>query len=296
MTATRRILFALLTAGALVALPEVVHGQVKADDVPREFQGVTVNERLNQSIPLDTPFKNERGENVTLRQYFQPGKPVILTLNYFKCPQLCTLTLNGLVNGLEDIEWTAGREFQIITISFNAAEGPDLASVKKDAYLTQYDRPEVESGWHFLTGTQDSIDAICSATGFGYRADGKGDFAHTSTIMFLTPRGTLSRYMNEVLFQPRDLRFALIEASQGTIGSPMDKFLLFMCYHYDPVSNSYAASAKKIMRLGGAVTVVAMLAGFVLLVRRGQAIPPVLAAADISHDQPPSVRSIEVRP
>jgi len=256
-------------AGGFVLLTPAARSQVQPGDVPREFEGVGITEKLDHTIPLDTAFKNEQGEYVTLRQYFQPGKPVILTLNYLRCPQLCTLTLNGMVDGLKEIEWAAGNEFQIVTISFNAEEGPDLARVKKDAYLTQYQKPSVKDGWHFLTGSQSSIDAICNATGFGYRADGKGDFAHTSTIMFLTPDGKLSRYMNDVRFEPRDLRFALIEASQGAIGSPMDKFLLFMCYHYDPKSNSYAASAIKIMRLGGVLTLLVMTAGLCVLWTRG---------------------------
>jgi protein SCO1/2 len=267
----RRLNFLSVLAACGVALlaTSAAFGQFNADDVPRELEGVGIDEKLNQLIPLDTPFKNELGADVTLRQYFQPGKPVILTLNYFRCPQLCTLTLNGMVDGLNEMEWAAGNEFQIVTISFNAEEVPELAKVKKDAYLTQYSKPSVKDGWHFLTGTQSSIDAICKATGFGYRPDGKGDFAHTSTIMFLTPDGKLSRYMNDVVFQPRDLRFALIEASQGAIGSPMDKFLLFMCYHYDPQSNSYAASAIKIMRLGGLLTVLVMAAGLCVLWSKG---------------------------
>jgi len=257
---------ALLAAcGVALLTSSSTRAQLQPGDVPAEFQGAGITEKLDQVIPLDTPFKNELGANVTLRQFFQPGKPVILTLNYFRCPQLCTLTLNGMVDGLKEIEWAAGNEFQIVTISFNAAEGHDLAKVKKDAYLTQYRKPSVKDGWHFLTGSQASIDAICEATGFGYRPDGKGDFAHTSTIMFLTPEGKLSRYINEVKFEPRDLRFALIEASQGAIGSPMERFLLFMCYHYDPKSNSYAASAIKLMRMGGALTVVLMAAGACLL-------------------------------
>lgn len=251
--------------------PHRAAAQSSDEQLPRELEGVGITEHLDEVIPLDLRFKNESGQDVALKDYFAPGKPVILTLNFFRCGMLCNLTLNGLVDGLNDIEWSAGKEFQILTVSFNPAEGPELADVKKRAYLTQYekDRATATAGWHFLTGDQANIDALCKAVGFGYRKLKDDDFAHSSTIMFLTPEGKLSRYMNDVVFQPRDLRLALVEASQGSIGSPMDKFLLYMCFQYDPNSNSYAASAMKIMRLGGAVTIVLMGAGFFMLWWRG---------------------------
>jgi len=254
---------ALWTAGAAAQSPYA------ADKKPAELEGVGIEEHLNQAIPLDLTFKDESGKDIKLGDYFKPGKPVILTLNYFRCPMLCTLTLNGLVDGLNDVEWSAGDQFEIVTVSFNPAESIDLAHAKKEAYLTQYKRVSAKEGWHFLTGDQANISALCKAVGFGYRKTSDDNFAHTSTIMFLTPDARLSRYMNDVQFQARDLKFALIEASQGAIGSPMEKFLLFMCYHYDPLSKSYAASAMKIMRLGGAVTVVLMAAGLGMLWWRG---------------------------
>jgi protein SCO1/2 len=236
-----------------------------AESVPRELEGVGITEHLNQTIPLDLEFKNESGQPVKLGELLKPGRPAILTLNFFRCAMLCNLTLNGMVNALNDVEWSAGQEFDIITISFNPNEGPQLADVKKRAYLTQYRRETARDGWHFLTGDQPSITALCKAVGFGYRQIAEDDFAHTSTIMFLTPDGRLSRYMNNVQFEPRDVRLALVEASEGAIGSPMDKFLLFMCYHYDPLKGSYAASAQKIMRLGGVVTVIGLAVGLSLL-------------------------------
>lgn len=266
---SNQFLLAVTIAAAALGGSARGQSQYSADEKPAELEGVGIDEHLNQAIPLDLRFADESGKDVKLGDYFKPGKPVILTLNYFRCPMLCTLTLNGLVDGLNDVEWSAGQQFEIVTVSFNPAEGPELAHAKKEAYLTQYKRASAKDGWHFLTGDQANIDALCKAVGFGFRKTSDGNFAHTSTIMFLTPDARLSRYMNDVQFQARDLKFALIEASQGAIGSPMDKFLLFMCYHYDPLSKSYAASAMKIMRLGGVVTVMLMAAGLGMLWWRG---------------------------
>lgn len=248
------------------ALTGLSGAQSLSEQTPPELQGVTVTEHLGDVVPLDLPFKDENGDETTLRSLLKFGRPVILTPVYYECPMLCNLTLNGLVDGLNQIELSAGRDFEIVSFSFNPKEQPKLAEVKKRAYLTQYKRESAKEGWHFLTGDEEHTKAMCDAIGFGYRYDPvKEEYAHTSTIMFLTPEGKLSRYMNDVKFEPRDLKFALIEASQGSIGSPMDKFLLFMCYHYDPQSKSYAASAIKIMRLGGAMTLVLMIVGFGVL-------------------------------
>jgi protein SCO1/2 len=254
--------------------------QLLADELPKELEGVGIVERLDQKIPLDLSFKDETGRTVVLSEYFKPGKPVILTINYYTCPMLCDETLKGMVNGLKDVEWSAGKEFTIVTVSMNPKEPSGLADLKKQAYLTLYERESAKDGWHFLIGDQANIDALCKATGFGYRYDAtSGDYAHTATIMFLTPEAKLARYINNVVFEPRDLRFALIEASQGAIGSPMDKFLLYMCFKYDPDADSYAASALKIMRLGGIVTVILLAGGLSILWWRGSRVqaPPLEA-------------------
>lgn len=256
-----------LAAGVTAADAQV---PLKADELPSELEGVGVTEHLGEIIPLELSFKDETGRDVTLNQLLAPGRPVILTLNYYRCPMLCTLTLNGMVDALNELEWSAGKEFDIITVSINPDEKPDLADVKKQAYLTQYKRESAKTGWHFLTGESMAIQRLAKATGFGYRYDPKsGDYAHTSTIMFVTPEGRLSRYLNDVKFEPKTVKLALIEASEGAIGSPMDKFLLFMCFHYDPLRGSYAASAQKIMQLGGAMTLVILAAGLGVLWLRG---------------------------
>lgn len=255
-----------------------------SDELPRELEGVGVFEKLNETAPLDIPFKDENGKDVALRDYLQPGKPIILTPVYYQCPMLCNLTLNGLVNGLNDIDLSAGKDFTIVTFSFNHNEQPKLAEVKRRAYLTQYKRESAKDGWHFLTGTEENIKKMCDGIGFGFKPDDSGEYAHTSTIIFLTPDGVIARYLNDVLFQPRDLQFALVESSQGKIGSAMDKFLVFMCFKYDPMKNSYAASAMKIMRLGGLVTVILVAAGLGFLWMRS----PRHSAADLSGFPPSS--------
>ena len=250
---------------------------VTAGDTPRQLEGVGITEHLGETIPLELTFTDETGKPVRLSDLFKPGRPVILTLNYYRCPMLCTLTLNGMVDALNELDWSAGKEFEIITVSINPDEGPDLADVKKQAYLTQY-KPKsgaggsdsVKAGWHFLTGDSHSIERLTKSVGFGYRFDPiTGDYAHTSTIMFVTPEGKLSRYINDVKFEPKTVKLALIEASEGAIGSPMDKFLLFMCFHYDPLRGGYAASAVKIMKMGGALTLVLLAAGVGVLWMRG---------------------------
>lgn len=262
----------LMTTGAMAQFTAspMEPQALTAKDLPRQLEGVGITEHLGEVIPLELTFTDESGHAGKLSEFFKPGRPVILTLNYYRCPMLCTLTLNGLVDALNELDWSGGKEFEIVTVSINPDEKPDLADVKKQAYLTQYKRESAKSGWHFLTGDARSIELLTKAVGFGYRFDPiSGDFAHTSTIMFVTPEGKMSRYMNDVKFKPRDVKLALIEASEGAIGSPMDKFLLFMCFHYDPQSGSYAASAVKIMKMGGALTAVLLAAGIGVLWLRG---------------------------
>jgi protein SCO1 len=235
-----------------------------SDELPKGLEGVGVTEKLGELAPLDIQFKDEQGKSVTLRDYIEPGKPIIVTPVYYNCPMLCTLTLNGLVNGLKEIDLTAGKDFTIVSYSINHEEEPELAEVKKRAYLTQYTRESVKDGWHFLTGSKESIQAMCDGVGFGFKPDGD-EFAHSSTIIFITPEGKIARYLNDMNFVGRDLKFALIETAQGAIGSPMDKMLLFFCYDYDPLANSYAASARKLMMLGGFVTVIVVFSGLMFL-------------------------------
>jgi protein SCO1/2 len=241
------------------------------DAMPPQLENVGVEEHLDAQLPLDLKFRDESGEVVTLGDYFgQDDQPVLLTPVYYRCPQLCTLVLNGLVNAMNAIEWTAGDDFRIVTYSFNPEEGPELAEVKKRAYMNMYTRPEAVDGWHFLTGDATTIDRLNETIGFrARRVEGSPDYAHAAAVVFCTPDGRISRYMNDVQFEPRDVRLALIESSEGSIGSPMEKFVLFMCYRYDPDANSYVASAWKIMRLGGLVTVILVAGSLAFLFLKG---------------------------
>lgn len=251
----------LACVAPLAAQPTVLPGQEAT-----EMEGVGIVQKLDEIVPSDLAFTNSKGEPVTIADFMGGEQPFILTLNYYRCPMLCSLTLNGMIDGLRELDWSAGEQFQIVTVSIDPEEGSELAAQKKKAYLSQYDRESAVEGWSFLTGEQDQITQLAEAVGFGYRYDDNtGEYAHSSSIIFVTPEGRISRYMNDVSFKPRDLRLALVESSEGRIGSAMDTLLLFNCFQWDPESNSYIASAWKIMRLGGVVTVILVVFGLFVL-------------------------------
>lgn len=235
--------------------------------VPTPLVNVGFEQRLDQHVPFELPFRDEDGRAVKLGDYF--GKrPVVLAFVYYECPMLCTQILNGLTSTLTAMSEQVGREFDVVTVSFDPRETPVLASAKKKAYLDRYKREGAESGWHFLTGDEASIAALTKAAGFNYAWDEQSQqFAHASGIVVLTPDGRLSRYFFGIEYAPRDLRFALLESSAGRIGSIADKLLLY-CYHYDPKTGSYAFVALNAVRLGGAVTLVALLSFVTVAIRR----------------------------
>ncbi len=224
---------------------------------------VGIDQKLDAQIPLDLVFRDEQGRAISLREYFGE-KPVILALVYYECPMLCTLILNGVLRSLRALPLTVGKEFTVLTVSFDPREGPELAAAKKRAYVRSYGRPEAEGGWHFLTGEETAIRRLTEAVGFRYAFDPEtGQFAHASGIMVLTPQGRIARYFYGIEYAPRDLRFGLIEAAQGRIGSPVDQILLY-CYHYDPKTGKYSLLVMNVLRLAGAATVLA-LGGFILV-------------------------------
>lgn len=244
----------------------LVAGPTFADEKVPELEGVGITEHLDEQIPLDLVFVDEHGYDIVLGDYFDGEKPVIITLNYYRCPMLCSLTLNGLTAGMEQMEWTLGEEFDVVTVSINPEEGSELALTNKNGYLGHYDREGADKGWHFLTGNQENITTLAESLGFGYVFDSfTGEFHHTASIMFMTPDGRISKYMNDVQFMGKDLRFALIEASEGRIGTTLDKLLLFNCFKYDPERNSYTPSAWKLMRTGGVVMLVFLFGGLAVL-------------------------------
>jgi protein SCO1/2 len=273
MTFLRRtILVSLLAMGA--AAPHA-DAQLLADELPPELEGVGIVQRLDGDVPLNLEFIDHQGDAVTLGDYFTEGRPVILTLNYYKCPMLCSLTLNGLVDGIRDVDLELGSEYQIVTISINPDEGPELGSQNRRGYLASLGKDVPEDAWPFLTGSQENIEALADAIGFGYRYDERsGEYAHTASITFATPDGRISRYMNDVRFPAQDLRLAVVDASNGKVGSLIDTLLLFNCFQWDPEAGSFVPSAWKIMRLGGSITLVLLVGGILFLLRlerRGRA-------------------------
>lgn len=226
--------------------------------LPPIAREIGIDQKLNQQIPADLQFKDDLGNNVTLSKYFNGNKPLVLTLVYYDCPMLCTEVLNGLLKAMNDIILQVGKDFDVLTVSFNPKETPPLASAKKAAYVRAYRHDGANKGWHFLTGPKPSIDKITQATGFRYAYDPKSDlFAHGAAIMVLTPQGKISHYFYGVEFSARDLRLALVEASQGKIGTATDQILLF-CFHYDPSQGKYSAYALNFVRLGGIITIICL--------------------------------------
>ena len=237
-----------------------------AGQMPELLQEVGLDQKLNTQVPLGLKFKDEDGRVVTLGDYF--GKrPVILTLNYFECPMLCTEVLNGLVSALGVMNFTIGKEFDVVTVSFDPRDTPERARQKKAAYLGRYKRPGSESGWHFLTGSDHEIAALTRAVGFRYAYNAKaGQFAHASGVMVATPEGRLSHYFYGIEYGPRDLRLALVEASDHKIGTAVDQVLL-ACFHYDPSSGRYSMAVMTAVRAAGLAMVV-LIAGAIVLMRR----------------------------
>jgi protein SCO1/2 len=236
---------------------------IPSSQTPTALSKVGFEQRLNEQLPLDLPFKDESGRAVKLGEYFG-RKPVILTFVYYECPMLCTEVLNGLESALRVLNETVGKEFDVVTVSFDPKETPVLAAGKKKAYLERYKRPEAQQGWHFLTGDQASIDALTKAAGFNFTWDeASHQFAHASGIVIATPAGKLSRYFFGVDYSPRDVKFALMESATEKIGTLADKLLLY-CYHYDPTTGNYGFVAMRAVRIGGAATILALF-GFVFV-------------------------------
>ena len=233
------------------------------EKLPPELAGVEVREKLGTAIDLDLQFVNESGYETPLRTYFRKGKPVILNLVYYQCPMLCNLVLNGQVGVLREIPWSAGNEFDIVTISIDPTENWGLAARKKAYYVETYGKPMASQGWHFLTDSKGNVKRLAEQIGFSYRWDDRTQqFAHAAALMVLTPDGRVSRYLYGIKHKPRDVRLALTEASEGKLGSIGDKILMF-CFHYDAAARSYVPFARNIMRAGGVLTM--LLVGGALL-------------------------------
>jgi len=228
----------------------------RAEDRPPQLRDVAFDQRLGDPVPLDVPFRDEDGKTVTLRDY--TGTPMLLVPAYYTCPMLCTLVLNGVVSMLRALPFDAGKEFTVVTFSFDPKDDPAAATAKKATYIGEYRRLGAEGGWHFLTGDAASIDALTKAIGFRATWDEPNkQFAHASGIVLVTPQGRITKYFYGVEFSARDLRLAIVEASANQIGTVVDQLLLF-CFHYDPATGRYSRLALDVVRAGGVLTLAAM--------------------------------------
>jgi len=254
------------------------YAQVAPDNVgqaslgmPAILQNVTFRPELNAQMPLDTPFTDENGKSVTLGSYLRQQKPVLLAFVYYGCPMLCTQLEQGLVGSLRMLSFNPGRDYEVVFISFDDRDSAQMATAKKKTAMDHFRRPETASGWHFLSGSKESIATVTNAANFHFNFDQKNNlFAHGSGILLLTPDGRISRYFYGVEFPGRDLRLGLVDASQGKIGTPVDKVLLF-CFQYDPSAARYSATILSIMRVGAVLTIAGLLFVILFLRRRDHA-------------------------
>jgi protein SCO1/2 len=259
-------------AAALLTLAPGAAAQLASDPMqsvgvrPELLKQVGIDQKLNQSIPLNLTFRDENGAPVQLGQFFGQ-KPVILTLVYYNCPNLCTQVLNGVESGLKELHMDIGKQFDVVTISIDPTESHVLAKVKQEMYMGMYGRPGAAQGWHFLTGDEPQIKQLADAVGFRYAYDpDTKQFAHASAIMLLTPEGKISRYFYGIQYPSRELRLGLVEASEGKIGTPVDQVLLF-CYHYDPKTGKYGLLISHVIQAGGALTVLILGIAMLILFR-----------------------------
>ena len=281
-TRSKVVLAGLALALGLMAVPlpssaqvssygDKTEGENTGDQLPTVLQKVQVTQHLNAQLPLDAAFVDEKGTPVKLGQYFDGKHPVVLTTVYYNCPMLCSEEMDGLTSALEMVHLVPGKDFQIVLISIDPSETPQLAAQKKAFYLKRYGHPETASGWHYLTGKAPAIDAVTNAIGFGYvrvpGPDGKlTQFAHASSIELATPQGKVAQYYLGVEYSPKDVLLGLIDASGNKIGSPVANILTY-CYHYDPQTNKHSLMVVRVVQLGGIVTV-ASLGGFIFLMFR----------------------------
>ncbi len=241
--------------------------------LPAALKSVGIEQKLDAQLPLDAEFKNENGDIVKLGSYFGKDRPVVLALVYYECPMLCNEVLNGLTGSLKGMSFEAGKDFDVLAISFDARENdkPELAKNKKASYLNRYGRGSAaENGWHFMTGTQSEIDKVTQAVGFNYEFDeATNQFAHAGGIMIITPEGRISRYLYGIDYAPKDLKFALMDSAEGKIGSATDQLFLY-CFHYNPATGKYGLQILSVMRLMAVATVLGLGGMLFVFWRRGK--------------------------
>jgi protein SCO1/2 len=275
----------LVAALTLLALPALASAQLgpkpppMAVGQPEILQEIGWDQNLGEKIPLDLAFKDEEGRDVVLADYFG-DKPVVLSLVYYECPMLCTISLNGLARALEVLSFVPGQEFEVLTVSFDANEGTQLAAAKKRAYMASYEKSEEGAqGWHFLTGDEESVNRLTRAVGFRFAWDEETkQFAHPAGILVAAPDGTITHYLFGVEYSPKDLRLALVAAGQGEVGNAVDQVLLY-CFQYDPKTGRYSAAILNIVRIAGVVTLLAMAGLLLTITRRRRQDPPTPATS-----------------
>lgn len=256
----------------VLAAPSALAQSVNGRSAPPSPSDIGFDQRLGERLPLDVEFNDEAGQRAPLSAYFGRGRPVVLAFAYYECPMLCTMVLNGLVGGLKGMSLTAGADYDVVVVSIDPRDTPEKARAKKASYMGLYGHPEGKPGsegaFHFLTGDAASIRAITGAAGFRYVEDpASKQFAHASGAIVLTEHGEMARYLYGIDFAPRDLRLALVEAGNGTIGGPTDRLLL-LCYQYDPTRGKYGALALGLVRAGGVLTLVVLGASILVMSRR----------------------------
>lgn len=263
-----RALRAVLLALVLILCVDAAAWAQKSGRERKEFDGVGITRKHGEAVPLNPTFQTADGETIALEQYFDGETPVVLNLVYHDCPMLCGLMLNGITRTLSNLSWTPGQEFRVLTVSFNPNETPELAREKREIYLKQLGRPQAADGWHWLTGSEASIRALTDAVGFNYRwVAEQQEYAHPTALVFLDGTGTVTRYIYGMEVPSSDVRKALVEASNGTVGNPVDQIAMY-CFQFDPEANTYTADAFNLMKLGSILTVVLLGAGLFFFWRR----------------------------
>jgi protein SCO1/2 len=243
--------------------------QDNAAVTPPQLRGVGIDQRLNNQVPLNLKFRDETGQTVTLGSYFGK-KPVILSLVYYTCPMLCTMAENGLLNALRDVKFNIGEQYEVVTVSIDPTEKPDMAMGKKAVYVGLYGRPAAKHGWHFLVGDDPDIRALAQSVGFHYNyIPETKQFAHATGITVLTPQGKVSRYFYGIQYPARDIRLALVEAASEKIGNPVDAIMLYCC-QYDPHTGKYGMVVSHVLKIAGAITLLCMGTLIIALSRGGR--------------------------
>ncbi len=252
---TVALALAMSAGDAFAQADRIGVGEGTPNEMPKQLENVGITEQMGATVDPTIAFKDERGRDVTIGSYLGKNKPVLLSLAYYNCPGLCNFHLNGMVDALKEVSLKMGKDFEYIVVSFDEKETPTLASQKKQSYLRSFGNTEAAGGWYFLIWSAASIAALTKQVGFQFKWDEPSkEFAHASAAIMLSPEGKISRYLHGIHFEPKSVRLGLLEAAEGTVGTIVDRFLLY-CFHYDPKQNKYAVAVMSVMRIAGAATV-----------------------------------------